>query len=104
MSSRIPPLTAMIASAVVNASASIQLDTRYPPPSCSAFHGRSGSRLWAVMTCGMPWSSCAIRPAPFAYQVWECTRSAPPTSCAIARSVPSVPMAAFARVSVGGTS
>ena len=27
-------------------------ETAYPPPSCSAFHGRSGSSEWAVTTCG----------------------------------------------------
>lgn len=43
MSARIAFDTATTPSALVNASRSIQLDRRYPPPSCSAFQGRSGS-------------------------------------------------------------
>ncbi len=54
MSRRMPSLTAMIFAAPSNAVFSSQLESRYPPPSCSAFHGRSGSRLCAVTTCGMP--------------------------------------------------
>ncbi|SKU32744.1 Uncharacterised protein [Mycobacteroides abscessus subsp. abscessus] len=59
MSSRIPLLTAMTASAACMAVCSTHDDTRYPPPSCSAFHGRRGSRECAVTTCGMPCSSLA---------------------------------------------
>ena len=50
---------------------SIQREIAYPPPSCSAFHGRKGSRLCAVTTWGMPCSSCASCPAALAYQVCE---------------------------------
>ena len=45
-------LTATTASAASYAVRSAQLDSRYPPPSCSAFHGRSGSSECAVTTCG----------------------------------------------------
>ena len=51
-----------------------------------------------MTTCGMSCSSLARWPAPFAYQVCECTRSAPPTSWAICRSTPSVASAGFAGV------
>ena len=44
----------MIASAASTAVFSTQDDRAYPPPNCSAFHGRSGSRLCVVTTCGTP--------------------------------------------------
>ena len=49
-----PSLTAMTASADSKAVCSIHREIAYPPPSCSAFHGRKGSRLCAVTTCGIP--------------------------------------------------
>ena len=99
MSARMPAETAITASAASNAVFSIQLEIWYPPPSCSAFHGRNGSRLCAVTTCGMPCSIFARCPAPFAYQVCECTMSAPETSSAICRSTPRVARAGFALAS-----
>ncbi|CPU64172.1 Uncharacterised protein [Mycobacteroides abscessus] len=78
-------------------------DSAYPPPSCSAFHGRSGSSECADRTCGTPCSSPARWPPRFAYQVCECTRSAPATSSAICRSTPNVPSAAFAPDRTPGT-
>ncbi len=97
-----PSLTAMTADADSNDCCSIQLEIRYPPPSCSAFHGRSGSRLCAVTTCGMPCSIEASLPAALAYQVCECTRSAPAVSPAICRSTPSVARPGFASASSAG--
>jgi hypothetical protein len=85
-SAAIPSDTAITASAEVSASRSAQHDRRYPPPSCSAFHGRSGSREWVVTTCGIPYRSDARYPARFAYQVWECTTSASPTASAMDKS------------------
>ena len=41
-------------------------------------------------------------PAPLAYQVWECTTSAPAQSWEIARSVPSVVMAGLESASSTG--
>ena len=55
-----------------------------------------------MTTCGMPCSSFAMCPAAFAYQVCECTRSAPAASWAIARSVPSVVIAGLAAAQLGG--
>ena len=49
-----PSETATTADAWVAASRSAQDDSAYPPPSCSAFHGRSGSRECIVTTCGTP--------------------------------------------------
>ena len=68
-----PELTAMTASAASTAVRSTHDEMRYPPPSCSAFHGRIGSSEWAVSTCGMPYSSAARCPASPVYQVCECT-------------------------------
>ena len=70
-----PPETAMTAAAASYAVRSTQLDSAYPPPSCSAFQGRNGSRLCAVSTCGTPCSRLARCPARLAYHVCECTRS-----------------------------
>ena len=53
MSRLIAAETAMIASAASSAVRSQKLESAYPPPSCSDFHGRSGSRLCTVATCGM---------------------------------------------------
>ncbi len=44
MSARVPSLTAMTASAMASAVRSSHTETSYPPPSCSRFQGRSGSR------------------------------------------------------------
>jgi hypothetical protein len=57
MSAAMPCDTAMTAAADCIAVRSHQLDSAYPPPSCSAFHGRSGSSECAVSTCGTPYSS-----------------------------------------------
>ena len=76
----------MIASADSTATFSHQLDSAYPPPSCSAFHGRSGSSECTVTTCGTPYSSAARCPPRFAYQVCECTRSVPETVAVMTRS------------------
>ena len=54
-----------------------------------------------VITCGTPCSSLATWPAMFAYQVCECTTSAPSHPAAIARSVPSVRSAGLAPTSAG---
>ena len=54
MSARMPSETATTAAAEPADTRSHQLDRAYPPPSCSAFHGRSGSSECMVMTCGMP--------------------------------------------------
>ena len=54
MSARIPSDTATTAAAEVAAVRSHQEETAYPPPSCSAFHGRRTSRECIVITCGMP--------------------------------------------------
>ena len=59
----------MTASADSSAVFSHHEESAYPPPSCSAFHGRSGSRLWVETTCGTPCSSLATWPARLAYQV-----------------------------------
>ncbi len=53
-SSRVPLLTAITARADSMAVRSTQLLTSYPPPSCSRFHGRSGSSEWTVTASGMP--------------------------------------------------
>ena len=45
--------TAMTASAISRAVFSTQQLKSYPPPSCSRFHGRSGSRECTVITIGM---------------------------------------------------
>ena len=50
-------------------------------------------------TCGTPCSRAARCPAMLAYQVCECTRSAPAQSAAIARSTPRVRSAALAPAS-----
>src|SRR5260370_4680719 len=87
MPAAMPCEAAMTASADSIAVRSHQLEIAYPPPSCSAFHGRNGSSECAVITCGTPYSTLARYPARFAYQVWECTRSAPATAAVIDRSV-----------------
>ena len=51
---RMPLLTAMTALASAYEDRSTQDETWYPPPSCSSFHGRMGSRECAVMTWGIP--------------------------------------------------
>ncbi len=84
----------MTASADSAAVRSAHSDSWYPPPSCSAFHGRSGSSEWLVMTWGTPYVSCASRPARFAYHVWVWTTSAPSTPAAMARSTLNVSSAA----------
>jgi hypothetical protein len=96
MSSRVALLTATTASAASYAVRSAQLDNRYPPPSCSAFHGRSGSSECAVTTCGTPYRSLAQWPAMFAYQVWEWTSSALSTAAVMVRSVDSTRRAELA--------
>ena len=101
MSSRMPALTAITRAAPRYAVSSAHDDSAYPPPSCSAFQGRSGSRLCADSTCGTPFSSPARWPARFAYQVWEWTTSAPAQSAAMVRSTPNVRRAAFAEASSG---
>ncbi len=93
----------MMASACSSEICSQNEERAYPPPSCSAFHGRSGSRLWVVATWGIPWRSLATWPAKFAYQVWVWTRSAPVQSAAISRSTPIVRMAAFVPSSAIGS-
>ena len=93
----------MIASAASIPVRSHHDDSAYPPPSCSAFHGRSGSRLCVVTTCGTPCSSFATWPARFTYQVWLCTTSVPAHPAAISRSTPMVRSAAFAPVRPGGS-
>jgi hypothetical protein len=102
MSASAPALTAMIASAVANACSSAHDETRYPPPSCSAFHGRAGSSECEEITCGMPCSLLASTPPMLAYQVCEWTRSRPAAASAISRSIPSVWTAAFAPRSPSG--
>ena len=57
MSARMPSDTAITAAAAVADTRSHQDEIAYPPPSCSAFHGRSGSSECMVTTCGMPYSS-----------------------------------------------
>ena len=89
----------MTAAADSTATRSHQLDRAYPPPSCSAFHGRSGSSECTVITCGIPYSIEARCPARLAYQVCECTRSAPPTAAVMDRSVEMVASAWFAPAS-----
>jgi hypothetical protein len=54
MSARMPSETATTAAAEVAATRSHHEETVYPPPSCSAFHGRRTSRECIVTTCGMP--------------------------------------------------
>ena len=53
MSAFMPLETATIASAFSYATLSTKEETRYPPPNCSIFHGRSGSKEWAEITKGM---------------------------------------------------
>ena len=53
MSARIPSDTATTAAAEDAAVRSHQVETVYPPPSCSAFHGRRASSECMVITCGM---------------------------------------------------
>src|ERR687896_1450773 len=97
-----PALTAITASAASYAVRSTQDGSRYPPPSCSAFHGLRGSSEWAVTTCGTPCSTFARCPAMLAYQVWEWARSTPPSAATIDRSTPSVCSAGFASASDSG--
>jgi hypothetical protein len=54
-----PSDTATTAAADERDIRSAQEESAYPPPSCSAFHGRSGSSECTVATCGMPCSSDA---------------------------------------------
>ena len=89
----------MTAAADSTATRSHQLDSAYPPPSCSAFHGRSGSSECTVITCGTPYSSAARWPARLAYQVCEWTRSAPATAAVIDRSADMIATAWFAPAS-----
>src|SRR6185312_11961272 len=96
MPARIPLDTEMIASAASYAVFSAQEDNRYPPPSCSAFHGRCGSNECAVTTCGTPCSSLPMCPAMLAYQVCECSNSTLPVAATIDRSTDNVVSAAFA--------
>src|SRR5215469_7484337 len=91
-----PSDTAMTAAADSTATCSHQLDTAYPPPSCSAFHGRNGSSECTVITCGTPYSSEARWPARLAYQVCECTTSADPTAAVMDRSADITPSTGFA--------
>ncbi len=78
-------LTAITASAWFMASRSTQADSSYPPPSCSRFQGRSGSREWTVTTRGT-FAACAMTTPPrWVYQVWQWTRSASIGSAAMAR-------------------
>ena len=93
----------MIASAFSIAVRSQNDDNAYPPPSCSAFHGRNGSRLCVVITCGTSCSSLALCPAKLAYQVWLCTMSVPDAPAAIAKSIPMVRSAALAPASSTGS-
>ena len=82
-----PSETAITAAAAVADTRSHHDDSAYPPPSCSAFHGRSGSSECMVITCGMPYSSDARWPPRLAYQVCECTRSLPSAPAVMERSV-----------------
>src|SRR3990170_1702238 len=68
--------TATTASHAWSTSFSIQELRAYPAPSCSFFHGRSGSREWTVATSFEPYVSFANAPAKFVYQVCVCTKSA----------------------------
>ncbi len=77
----------MTASAASMAVRSQKSDRAYPPPSCSFFQGRRGSRLWMVMTCGIDHMSLAKWPPRLAYQVWLWTRSLPLAFAAMARSM-----------------
>ena len=96
-----PELTAITASAALTAVRSTHDEIRYPPPSCSAFHGRNGSSEWAVSTCGTSCSSDARCPAIPAYQVCECTTSASAAALAITSSADSVDSAGLAPRSCG---
>ena len=58
-SSRMAAETAITADAASYDVRSAHDDTAYPPPSCSAFHGRNGSRECAVTTWGTPCSRLA---------------------------------------------
>ena len=71
-------------------------ETRYPPPSCSAFHGRRGSSECAVITCGTPVSSPPTCPARLAYQVCECSDVLRAEAATISRSTARVCSAGFA--------
>src|SRR5689334_10038848 len=82
-----PSDTATIALAPSTDTFSAHDDSAYPPPSCSAFHGRSGSSECTVTTCGMSCSSPPRWPARLAYQVCECATWAPPSAATIDRSV-----------------
>ena len=53
MSARMPSETATTAAAEAADTRSHQDETVYPPPSCSAFHGRRASSECIVITCGM---------------------------------------------------
>ena len=86
----------MTAAASAKAVRSAQDETRYPPPSCSAFHGLCGSRECEVTTCGTLSSLPPISPAKFAYQVWEWITSTSPMAFAMATSAPSTRSAGLA--------
>src|ERR1017187_5413538 len=58
-----PSDTATTAAADSTATFSHQEERAYPPPSCSAFHGRSGSSECAVTMCGTPYRRAARWPA-----------------------------------------
>src|SRR3990172_13144216 len=68
--------TATMASHAWSPSFSIQELRAYPAPSCSFFHGRSGSREWTVATSFEPYVSFANAPAKFVYHVCVWTMSA----------------------------
>src|SRR3989304_2962749 len=68
--------TATTASHASSPSFSIHELSSYPAPSCSFFHGRSGSREGTVATSLHPYVFFARAPAKFVYHVCVCTMSA----------------------------
>src|SRR3984957_17344861 len=91
-----PSDTATTAAADARDTRSAQEESVYPPPSCSAFHGRNGSSECAVSTCGTSESNEASCPAKPVYQVWVCTTLASAAALAITRSDDNVDSAGFA--------
>src|SRR6201982_1296321 len=87
MSTFIPSETATTAAAEAADVRSHQVETAYPPPSCSAFHGRSASSEVIVITRACLYSKDARGRARWASQVWEWTSCADPTAAAMDRSV-----------------
>src|SRR3970040_2462565 len=75
MSRFISSETATTASHASRPSFSIHELSAYPAPSCSFFHGRSGSREWTVATSLHPYVFFARAPAKFVYHVCVCTMS-----------------------------